>query len=92
MESGWLYWARFDGEGSSSIIAIEEETKQVVVRGTFDELAWPVVGLYSSKAGALDIDRTGDFDLTVAAAAVESEQFTTKAAALPEASLTVPER
>lgn len=42
METGWIYWARFNGEDSSSIIAINEETEEVVLRGTFDEAAWPV--------------------------------------------------
>ncbi len=87
MESGWLYWTRFDGVGTSSIVAINEETEEVVLRGTFDELAWPVVGLYDSKAGAMDLDRTGDFNYsencTVAPAALVGDS----AAALPAESL-----
>ena len=58
--TGWIYWARYDGESSSSLVAIHEETGEVVARGTFADDAWPVVGLYSAEP-AQDQNRTGDF-------------------------------
>ncbi|MFR8334821.1 MAG: hypothetical protein ACLU9S_22715 [Oscillospiraceae bacterium] len=30
--TGWIYWARYDGESSSSLVAIHEETGEVVAR------------------------------------------------------------
>ena len=87
METGWIYWARFNGEDSSSIIAINEETEEVVLRGTFDEAAWPVVGLFASKSGAMDLDRTGDFNFSETCTLAQTELSSQDAAALPAGSL-----
>ena len=65
--------ARFNGEDSSSIIAINEETEEAVLRGTFDEAAWPVVGLFASKSGAMDLDRTGDFNFSETCTLAQTE-------------------
>ena len=87
METGWIYWARFNGEDSSSIIAINEETEEVVLRGTFDEAAWPVVGLFASKSGAMDLDRTGDFNFSETCTLAQTELSSQDAVALPAGSL-----
>ena len=87
METGWIYWARFNGEDSSSIIAINEETEEAVLRGTFDEAAWPVVGLFASKSGAMDLDRTGDFNFSETCTLAQTELSSQDAVALPAGSL-----
>ena len=87
METGWIYWARFNGEDSSSIVAINEETEEVVLRGTFDEAAWPVVGLFASKSGAMDLDRTGDFNFSETCTLAQTELSSQDAVALPAGSL-----
>ena len=87
MKTGWIYWARFNGEDSSSIIAINEETEEVVLRGTFDEAAWPVVGLFASKSGAMDLDRTGDFNFSETCTLAQTELSSQDAVALPAGSL-----
>lgn len=58
-ESGWIFWTRYDGEDSVSIIAVNEETEEVVVRGSFPSGVWPVVGLYAT-GNEDNMDRTGD--------------------------------
>lgn len=58
-DSGWLYWSMFDGEGVSKIIAVNENTQEVVERGSFGANVWPCVGLFSVKPSA-DMNRTGD--------------------------------
>lgn len=58
-ETGWIFWARYDGEENVSLIAVNEDTEEVVVRGTFPSGVWPVVGLYATGDEA-DMDRTGD--------------------------------
>lgn len=58
--TGWIYWARFDGESSSSLIAVQEETGKVVPRGAFRDDIWPVVGLYRAEP-VEDLNRAGDF-------------------------------
>ena len=65
LDTGWIYWARYDDSTeSSSIIAINEDTEEVVLRGTFDDAAWPVVGLYNAKAAVTDADRTGAYNFS----------------------------
>ena len=58
-ESGWIFWTRYDGEDSVSIVAVNEETEEVVVRGSFPSSVWPVVGLYAT-GNEDNMDRTGD--------------------------------
>lgn len=58
-ESGWIFWTRYDGEDGVSIVAVNEETEEVVVRGSFPSGVWPVVGLYAT-GNEDSMDRTGD--------------------------------
>lgn len=86
-ETGWLYWARFDGAESSSIIAIDEATKQSYVRGTFSDEAWPVVGLYSAEQQTVEsTDRTGDYHFNAATSFAEGTFSSTPVDALPAGS------
>ncbi len=89
METGWIYWARFDGNDTSSMIAINEETEEVVLRGTFSDEAYPVVGLYDAKASVTDLDRTGDFDLSEICRIAPSMENGETMTALPAGSLPV---
>lgn len=92
MDTGWLYWARFDGTDTSTIVAINEETEEIILRGTFDELAWPVVGIYDSKSSKTDLDRTGDFNFSDACRTVLDEPLALDAAAISATQFDHPEQ
>lgn len=69
--NGWIYWARYDGESNSSLIAINEKTGLIVPRGNFGSEGSPVVGLYGAQ---IDTDRTNDF-ITWEAASFDTSAF-----------------
>ena len=54
--TGWIYWARYDGESTSSLIAINETTGKTISRGEFNSDASPVVGLHGASEAA-DMNR-----------------------------------
>ena len=88
LDTGWIYWARYDDNTeSSSIVAINEDTQEVVLRGTFDDAAWPVVGLYNAQPSKADVDRTGDFNFSENSSLASDETMGEFAEAIPAESV-----
>ena len=84
--TGWIYWSCFDGEATSRLVAVHEDTGEVILRGSFPDGVYPVVGLYGAESQA-EIDRTGDFQWDSALRLADEQETFTSVAASPNGSI-----